>query len=318
MWQSVSIIKRYNRYTMINFTDFPEKPIDLIISDLKWKCLIRAILKAKNIMLVGPSGCAKTTAAFASSLALNRSIERFNLGSTQDARAMLIGNTSYKKETGTVFNQSPFIKAIQKPNNIILLDEFSRGSHDAHNILMTVTDPIQRYIRLDEDFEDSIIKVAPGVCFIATANIGNQYTATKVLDKASIRRFPIKIEMELLTVDELEYLFSIKFPDVTSEQGKLLKLLSKIYGDILSQTKIEDSVLSSEISTASMMEIAEMVVDGFTLDEIANAAIYPEYSDDGGADSERSFVRAIVQKYTSNKIKSPINDPINTKNIKTF
>ena len=39
------------------------KPAELIISDLKWKYLIRAVLRSKNIMIVGPSGCAKTMAA---------------------------------------------------------------------------------------------------------------------------------------------------------------------------------------------------------------------------------------------------------------
>jgi ABC-type transporter Mla maintaining outer membrane lipid asymmetry ATPase subunit MlaF len=39
------------------------KPTELIISDLKWKYLVRAVLRAKNVMIIGPSGCAKTMAA---------------------------------------------------------------------------------------------------------------------------------------------------------------------------------------------------------------------------------------------------------------
>lgn len=39
------------------------KPKELIISDLKWKYLVRAVLRSKNIMIIGPSGCAKTMAA---------------------------------------------------------------------------------------------------------------------------------------------------------------------------------------------------------------------------------------------------------------
>jgi hypothetical protein len=35
------------------------KPKDLIISDLKWKYLVRAVLRSKNVMIIGPSGCAK-------------------------------------------------------------------------------------------------------------------------------------------------------------------------------------------------------------------------------------------------------------------
>lgn len=39
------------------------KPAELIISDLKWKYLVRAVIRGKNIMIIGPSGCAKTMAA---------------------------------------------------------------------------------------------------------------------------------------------------------------------------------------------------------------------------------------------------------------
>jgi MoxR-like ATPase len=39
------------------------KPNDLIISDLKWKYLVRCVLRAENILMVGPNGCAKTMAA---------------------------------------------------------------------------------------------------------------------------------------------------------------------------------------------------------------------------------------------------------------
>jgi len=294
------------------------KPKELIISDLKWKYLVRAILRAKNVMIIGPSGCAKTMAATCVAKALNRPVGKFNLGSTQDARATLIGNTTYKKETGTVFHKSAFVKAITTPDTVIILDEFSRGTHDSHNILMTVTDPTQRCLRLDEDDESTLIKVAEGVSFIATANIGNEYTATKVLDKASARRFPIKLEMSPLTGKELIHLFNIIFYSKTDDELKMMTTLSKISDDLISQCKLEDATISTFISPANMVEMAELVMDGFSLEEIAEAAIYPEYPDDGGADSERSFVKSILQKYIPKDVKSPINDPLAKKVVIDF
>jgi len=294
------------------------KPKELIISDLKWKYLIRAVIRAKNVMIIGASGTAKTMAARCVADALKRPFIKFSCGSTQDARSTLIGNTTYKKEIGTVFHKSSFVNAITTPNTIILLDEFSRGTHDFHNILMTVTDPTQRYLRLDEDIESSVIKVAEGVSFIATANIGNEYTATKVLDKASSRRFPIKLEMSPLNGKELTYLFSILFPTASREQELLLKTMVKISEDLISQCNIEDASISTYISPANMVEIGELIMDGFALEEIAEAAIYPEYPDDGGADSERSFVKSIIQKYITKNVKSPINDPLISKTVKTF
>ena len=294
------------------------KPKELIISDLKWKYLVRAILRGKNIMIIGPSGCAKTMAARCVSEALGRPFLKFNIGSTQDARATLIGNTTYKKEFGTVFHKSAFITAITTPNAVVLLDEFTRGTHDAWNILMPVTDPTQRCLRLDEDENSSVINVAEGVCFVATANIGNDYTATKVLDRASARRFPIKLEMEPLTGEQLNRLFILLFDMRTPEQEKLMRTLASIYDDLIAQCAMDDAKISTIIPPANMREMGELVMDGFSLEEIAEAAMYPEYPDEGGADSERAFVKSILQKYFPNNAKSPINDPLKGKKKASF
>ena len=286
------------------------KPKELIISDLKWKYLVRAIVRAKNIMMIGPSGCAKTMAARCVSTALKRPFEKFNIGSTQDARATLIGNTTYKKETGTVFHKSAFVKAITTPNTVVLLDELTRGTHDAWNILMPVIDPTQRCLRLDEDENSTLIDVAENVCFVATANIGNEFTATKVLDKAIARRFPLKLEMPLLTGKELKHLFSILFPKRTDAQKELMETMTDISDDLIAQAKMEDARISITIPPANMVEMCELVMDGFTLEEIAEAAIYPEYPDEGGAGSERAFAKSILQKYFPADAANPIHDPL--------
>jgi MoxR-like ATPase len=285
------------------------KPKNLIISDLKWKYLVRAVLRGKNVMIIGPSGCAKSMSAMKVADALGRPFFEFNIGSTQDARATLIGNTTYRKEEGTVFYPSPFVEAITTPDAVVLLDEFTRGTHDAWNILMHVTDPLHRCLRLDEDRKGQIIKVAEGVCFIATANIGNEYTATKVLDKASARRFPVKLEMTPLTAAELRNLFTLSFDVRSPEQEKIMTLLTNVYEDLIEQCKMEDAAISTIIPPANMMEMAELAMDGFTLQEIAEAAIYTEYPDDGGADSERAFVKSILQKYFPVDVKNPVKGP---------
>lgn len=294
------------------------KPKELIISDLKWKYLVRAVIRGKNIMVIGPSGCAKTMAARCVAKALGRPFEKFNIGSTQDARATLVGNTTYKRDVGTIFHKSRFVKAITTPNTIVLLDELTRGTHDAWNILMTVTDPTQKYMQLDEHEDNTVINVAEGVCFIATANIGNEYTATKVLDRATSRRFPMKLEMEPLNGDQLKYLFSVLFHGRTKEEEKLMETLSGISEDLIAQCKMDDAKISTIIPPANMVEMAELVMDGFTLEEIAEAAIYPEYPDEGGADSERAFVKQIMQKYFPKNVKSPINDPLKGKKKASF
>jgi hypothetical protein len=97
-----------------------------------------------------------------------------------------------------------------------------------------------------------------------------------------------------------------------------MKTLAAISDDLIAQCNMEDAKISTFISAASLVEMAELVMDGFNLEEIAEAAIYSEYSEEGGADSERSFCRSIVQKYFPKNVKSPINDPLANKKKASF
>jgi hypothetical protein len=45
------------------------------------------------------------------------------------------------------------------------------------------------------------------------------------------------------------------------------------------------------------VEAAGLIYDGFDLMEAAEIAILPYFSNDGGLDSERVFVKQLVQKY---------------------
>lgn len=290
------------------------KPNDLIIDDLQWKYLVWAVVRGKNILFVGPTRSGKTKAAKSVAKIYEgvREFFYFNLGSTQDARATLIGNTTFKKDEGTVFHPSEFVKAISTPNAIILLDELSRGHHDAWNILMPVLDSTQKYLRLDETENSAIVPVAEGVSFIATANIGNEYTATRVMDKALTSRFPAIVEMKTLTAKQEEYLLGVLFPIATDKQKESFHLLVKISEETKLSCKIDNPKINTFITTDSVIEMANLVMDGFSLNEIAEMTIYPLYSEDGGQDCERLFVKQLTQKYidvSASKTTTPINDP---------
>lgn len=269
------------------------KPRELVMTDLKWKYLIRSAVRAKNIMMTGPAGCGKTMAAKALVKGLERPDFYFNLGATQDPRATLIGNTHFDKNKGTFFSESAFVKAIKTPNAVILLDELSRAHPDAWNILMTVLDQGQRYLRLDEADGSPIVKVAEGVTFIATANIGNEYTSTRVMDRAILDRF-VTIEMDVLN-DEQEFgLLKFMFPDVDSDT---LKAIAEIAHHTRTQSMSDSGKVTSMVSTRASVEMAGLIYDGFDLFEAAEISIFPFFSNDGGVDSERTYVKQLVQKY---------------------
>tara|TARA_R100001591_G_scaffold117084_1_gene135601 strand:+ start:75 stop:1226 length:1152 start_codon:yes stop_codon:yes gene_type:complete len=268
-------------------------PDTMKISDLKWKYLMRSAVRGKNIMMTGPAGCGKTMAAQKVVEATGRPHFYFNLGATQDPRATLIGNTHFKKEEGTSFSQSAFVKAIQTENAVILLDEISRAHPEAWNILMTVLDYGQRYLRLDEHENAPTIEVAKGVCFIATANIGNEYTATRAMDRALVDRFTI-IEMDTLNKEQESGLLKDLHPGITVEQADTIAEIASL---TRKEVTNEAPKLTNAISTRLSVEIAGLLEDGFTLPEAAEACIYPFFDADGGVDSERTYIKQLVQKY---------------------
>lgn len=268
-------------------------PKDFIISPLKWKYLVRSVMRGNNIKLVGPTGTGKTSAYKHVAAALGRPTFYFNLGATQDPRATLIGNVHFSKESGTYFSESMFVKAIQVENSVILLDELSRAHPEAWNILMTVLDPGQRYLRLDEQVDSPIIKVASGVSFIATANVGTEYTSTRRLDRAIEDRF-ITIEMDSLNTDQEYNLLKMRCPKLTDKQAQAI---AEIANATRNEVKSANPKLTTSLSTRSTLEIGSLLEDGFALQEAAEVSIYPFFSEDGGVDSERTYIKQIVQKY---------------------
>jgi hypothetical protein len=160
---------------------------------------------------------------------------------------------------------------------------------------MTVLDPGQRYLRMDEAVNTPTVKVAEGVSFIGTANIGSEYTAVRVMDRALLDRFVIA-EIPFLTAAEETGLMLQLFPSLDKDIATNL-------AEIAAQTRIEiksdNARIQTPISTRSVLEMAGLMTDGFTLTECAEVSVYPLYSQDGGLQSERTFVKQLVQKYVN-------------------
>jgi hypothetical protein len=59
--------------------------------------------------------------------------------------------------------------------------------------------------------------------------------------------------------------------------------------------------VTAMVSTRASVEMAGLIYDGFDLFEAAEISIFPFFSNDGGVDSERTYVKQLVQKYVKDE-----------------
>ena len=119
----------------------------------------------------------------------------------------------------------------------------------------------------------------------------------------------LQVEMDLLSETEEHDLLSYMFPNV---EVSSLEAVSKIAHMTRVNLKSDDAKITYGISTRTSVEIAGLLFDGFSLQDAAEVTIYPQYSDDGGVDSERTFMKQVVQKFVGS---TESEDQFNTEGV---
>ena len=246
-----------------------------VIDKTKDKMIHSLIKGGKNVMLTGATGAGKTTYCFKIADELGMNCEVVNCGSTQDARTSLLG--FFQLEDGnTKFTPSNFIKAVQTENTLIVLDELSRASDDAFNILFPILDH-RREISIEEENGDSRkVKVAKGVRFVATANIGLEYSSTRTLDRALQDRF-MTFNLPYITGEQMVDFISDTH-ELTPQDNKMVNVLSQVYD--YSHTLFGKGKIGTRISTRSVIDTISLIKDGFSVRDILDNAILSQYEQD--------------------------------------
>ena len=163
------------------------------MSDSDWMILIRNIKRNINTLITGPTGSGKTTAIKLACEKLGIPCSVYDMGSMFDPISSLLG--VHRLEDGSSkFDYAKFAQDIQKPG-VILLDELSRAPIQSNNILFPCLDDRRTLpVEIAGCKDTRTITVHPEVCFIATANIGAEYTGTNIMDRALQNRFfPIEL-----------------------------------------------------------------------------------------------------------------------------
>jgi hypothetical protein len=104
--------------------------------------------------------------------------------------------------------------------------------------------------------------------------------------------------------DEQEYgLLKYMFPEVSDDN---LKAISEIAHHTRVQSLSDAGKVTSMVSTRASVEMAGLIYDGFDLFEAAEISIFPFFSNDGGVDSERTYIKQLVQKYIKDEKADPL------------
>jgi hypothetical protein len=107
-------------------------------------------------------------------------------------------------------------------------------------------------------------------------------------------RFTAIVEMEPLSVENELKLINMTYPNLLGDSARAI---AEIAGNTRAQVRSDDPKVTTSISSRLTVEMAGLIYDGFSLAEAAEVCIYPFFSDAGGADSERTYMKQLVQKY---------------------
>ena len=245
-----------------------------VIDETKDKMIRSLVQGKKNVMITGATGAGKTSYCYMVGEDMEMEPIVINCGSTQDARSSLLGFFTLE-DGNTKFVESDFIKAIQRPNTLIILDELSRASDDAFNIMFPILDH-RREVRVEEaDGKDRIIKVDESVRFMATANVGLEYSSTRSIDRALADRF-MMFNLPYITGEQVVGFIKDEF-GLDEKNAPKLDMMCKIYD--YSHTLFGKGKIGTRISTRAVLDVLALM-DGFSVRDILDHAILSQYEQD--------------------------------------
>lgn len=255
------------------------------ISNANWYLLVRNITQKVNTMMVGPSGTGKTELVLLACKKLGLDCSVYDMGSMYDPVAGLLGVHRLQKGGESVFDYAKFTQDIQKPG-VVLLDELSRAPVTTNNILFPCLDS-RRNLPVEMAGGENLrsISVHPDCVFIATANVGAEYTGTMSLDRALVGRF-FPLELDYMPCEQEARVLVNRYHIDSSDAGNLVAVAFTV------RSLYDKGELSCTISTRETLQAAQLVSDGWSPIEAMELTYLPLF-EGSKTDGERSIVSKI-------------------------
>ena len=222
-----------------------------------WYLLLRNITNQVNTMIIGPTGTGKTELVMLACEKLGVPCHVYDMGSMYDPVAGLLGVHRLQEGGTSTFDYAKFTRDISEPG-VVLLDELSRAPITTNNILFPCLDS-RRTLPVEIAGGDDLrsIKVNDECCFIATANVGAEYTGTMSMDRALVGRF-FPLELDYMPKEQEISVLCKRCHISESASEHIVKVATNV------RSLYRKQELSCSLSTRETLMAAELVADGWT------------------------------------------------------
>ena len=267
------------------------------VDSLIWKVLVNNLYSKTNTLLLGPTGSGKTEVIKRLCQQTGTPLTIVPMGTISDPNVQLVGKLDIDSSTGgTKFDWAEFALAIQRPG-VILLDEINRIPKNGENLLFSCLDDTRMLPASEAKSSDQrTIEVHPECIFFATANIGNEYTGTKSIDRALRDRF-MAVRMKYLNIATEKKILMARYGinDVDANN------ISFVANQIRIKAMKDDL---PAVSTRETLLCARLVKNGFECLEAMELVFLPMYDEGYGqydATSEMAQIKTIIASRFNNQ-----------------
>lgn len=252
------------------------------VGEDNWYLLLVNLLQQENTLFTGPSGTGKTELVLTACRKLGLKCHVYDMGSMYDPISEMLGVHRIAPDGSSVFDYASFTQDIQE-EGVILLDELSRATPAVNNILLPCLDSRRALpVEMAGTKDRRSIPVHPKCRFVATANIGAEYTGTNMMDRALMDRF-FPIELSYMPAEQEVEVLMKRYGINKSDARNIVSTA----GTVRSNYAKEE--LGTTLSTRETLRAARMVAAGYTAAAAMELTYLPLF-EGTKSEGERSIV----------------------------
>ena len=252
------------------------------VGEDNWYLLLVNLLQQENTLFTGPSGTGKTELVLTACRKLGLPCHVYDMGSMYDPISEMLGVHRIAPDGSSVFDYASFTQDIQE-EGVILLDELSRATPAVNNILLPCLDSRRALpVEMAGTKDRRSIPVHPKCRFVATANIGAEYTGTNMMDRALMDRF-FPVELTYMPAEQEVEVLMKRYGITKADARNIVSAACTVRSNYAKEE------LGTTLSTRETLRAARMVAAGYSAAAAMELTYLPLF-EGTKSEGERSIV----------------------------